>query len=151
MQQDIITPRPHHPVAGREKRLERQVADLQKKLVFSTAASSVETINGTKTLLRHVGDIPAKELNPIATDLLKSLGESIVTLISTADGKAAIIVAISDSLSAQHSAVDLVRLAAAAVGGAGGGGNKTMAQAGGPDGNAWQSALTAIRTTLAGT
>ncbi len=132
-----------------KKRLERQVADLQKKLVLSTAASSVETINGTQTLLRHVGDIPAKELKPIAIDLLKSLGESIVTLISTADGKAAIIVAVSDSLSAQHSAVDLVRLAAAAVGGAGGGGNKTMAQAGGPNGNAWQSALTAIRTSLA--
>ncbi len=131
-----------------KKRLERQVAELQKKLVLSTAAASVETINGTKTLLRHVGDIPAKELKPIASELLKSIGSGIAALIATTDGKAAIITAVSDDLSSSHSAVDLVRLAAAAVGGAGGGGNKTMAQAGGPDGNAWQAALAAIRNAL---
>ena len=128
-----------------KKRLERQVAELQKKLVMATA-TQFEDVGGIKAILRNVGDIPAKELRPIASDLLKTLGSGIVTLVSTADDKAAIVVAISDDV--PHSAVDLVRLAANAVGGQGGGGNKTVAQAGGPNGNHWKAALGAVRTAL---
>ncbi|HTJ91316.1 MAG TPA: alanine--tRNA ligase [Acidocella sp.] len=131
-----------------KKRLERQLSDLQKKLVLSTA-TEFETVGGLKLIARNVGEIPAKELRPIATDLLKGLGSGIVALISTAEQKAAIAVAVSDDLSAAHGAVDLVRAAAAAVGGSGGGGNKTMAQAGGPNGNQWEAALAAIRTAIA--
>jgi alanyl-tRNA synthetase len=132
-----------------KKRLERQVSELQKKLTLGAAASTVEDINGIKFAGRHVGEIPAKELKPIATALLKDLGPGIVALISTLDGKAAIITAVSDDLSEWHSAVDLVRAAAAAVGGSGGGGSKTLAQAGGPDGTNWEAALAAVRTALA--
>ena len=130
-----------------KKRLERQVAELQKKLVMATA-TQFEDVGGVKTILRNVGDIPAKELRPIATDLLKTLGSGLVTLVSTADDKAAIVVAVSDDLSAKHGAVDLVRAAAAAVGGQGGGGNKTVAQAGGPNGSQWKAALEAVRGAL---
>jgi alanyl-tRNA synthetase len=128
-----------------KKRLERQVADLQKKLVLATA-TSFEEVNGTKAALHHVGDVPAKELRPIATDLLKALGSGVVALVSSAEGKAAIIVAVSDDLA--FSAVELVRAAAAAVGGQGGGGNKAVAQAGGPEGGKWKAALSAIRSGL---
>ncbi len=131
-----------------KKRLERQLSDLQKKLVLSTA-TEFEMVGGLKLIARNVGEIPAKELRPIATDLLKGLGSGVVALISTAEQKAAIAIAVSDDLSTAHGAVDLVRAAAAAVGGSGGGGNKTMAQAGGPDGNKWEAALTAIRTAIA--
>jgi alanyl-tRNA synthetase len=130
-----------------KKRLERQVADLQKKLVLATATQT-EEIGGVKTILRNVGDIPAKELRPIATDLLKGIGSGVITLVSTAEQKAAIVVAVSDDVA--HSAVDLVRLAAGAVGGQGGGGSKSVAQAGGPEGNHWQAALNAVRAALAG-
>ena len=130
-----------------KKRLERQVAELQKKLVMATA-TQFEDVGGVKAILRNVGDIPAKELRPIATDLLKTLGSGIVALVSTADDKAAIVVAVSDDI--PHSAVDLVRLAAGAVGGQGGGGNKAVAQAGGPEGNQWKAALNAVRSALAG-
>jgi alanyl-tRNA synthetase len=130
-----------------KKRLERQVAELQRKLVMATATQT-EEIGGVQAILRNVGDIPAKELRPIATDLLKNLGTGIVTLVSTADDKAAIVVAVSDDLAAKHGAVDLVRLAASAVGGQGGGGNKAVAQAGGPNGNQWKTALDAVRGAL---
>ncbi len=130
-----------------KKRLERQVSELQKKLVLGSAGT-FEDIAGIKFSGRHVGDIAPKDLKPIATDLLKTLGSGIVALVSTQDGKAAIIIAVSDDLSGTHSAVDLVRAAAAAVGGSGGGGSKTMAQAGGPDGANWQAALGAIRNAL---
>ncbi|HUW81043.1 MAG TPA: alanine--tRNA ligase [Acidocella sp.] len=130
-----------------KKRLERQVSELQKKLVLGSAGT-FDDIAGIKFSGRHVGDIAPKDLKPIATDLLKTLGSGIVALVSTQDGKAAIIIAVSDDLSGTRSAVDLVRAAAAAVGGSGGGGSKTMAQAGGPDGANWQAALAAIRNAL---
>lgn len=130
-----------------KKRLERQVTELQKKLVLATA-SQHEDINGVPAILRNVGEIAAKDLRPIATDLLKQLGSGVVALVSTADQKTAIIIAVSDDQ--PHSAVDLVRAAAAASGGQGGGGNKAVAQAGAPDAAQANQALKAIKTVLAG-
>ncbi len=130
-----------------KKRLERQVAELQKKLVLATA-STFEDINGTRAILRNVGDVAAKELRPIATDLLKGLGSGIVALVSTAEQKTAIVVAVADDL--PQSAVDLVRAAAAAAGGQGGGGNKAVAQAGAPNTAQANAALAAIKSALVG-
>jgi alanyl-tRNA synthetase len=132
-----------------KKRLERQVAELQKKLTLADTTGGAEEIGGVPFIGRHVGDIAARELKPIAEAVLKNLGRGIVALVATADGKAAIITAVSEDLTAAHSAVDLVRLAAGAVGGAGGGGNKALAQAGGPQGRQWQAALDAVRTAIA--
>jgi alanyl-tRNA synthetase len=130
-----------------KKRLERQVSDLQKKLTLG-AAGGFETVAGIKFAGHHVGDIVPKDLKSIATDILKSLGSGIVALVSTAEQKAAIVVAVSEDLSTRHSAVELVRAAAAAVGGSGGGGNKTVAQAGGPDGARSKEALDTIKAAL---
>jgi alanyl-tRNA synthetase len=131
------------------KRLERQVAELQKKLALADAAGDVEEIGGVPFVGRHVGEVAARELKPIAEAMLKNLGRGIVALVATNDGKAAIITAVSEDLAGQHSAVELVRRAASAVGGAGGGGSKTMAQAGGPEGPHWQAALDAVRGAIA--
>lgn len=128
-----------------KKRLERQVAELQKKLVLATAKTH-ETINGVAAILHNVGDIAAKELRPIATELLKILGSGVVALVSTADQKTALVVAVSDDL--PYSAVDLARAAAQAAGGQGGGGNKAMAQAGAPDATQAKGALSAIKAAL---
>jgi alanyl-tRNA synthetase len=129
-----------------KKRLERQVSELQKKLALGGAANTVEDIHGVKFAGRHVGEVAARELKPIASAILKELGEGVVALVSTQDGKAAIIVAVSDGLA--QNAVELVRAGAAAAGGAGGGGSAKLAQAGGPDGASWQAALDAIRGAL---
>jgi alanyl-tRNA synthetase len=55
---------------------------------------------------------------------------------------------VTGDLVASHSAVDLVRIASAALGGKGGGGRPDMAQAGGPDGAKAEAALTAIEEAL---
>ena len=128
-----------------KKRLERQVAELQKRLVMATA-TQFEDISGIRAILRNVGDVAAKELRPIATDLLRGLGSGIVALVSTAEQKTAIVVAVSEDQ--PQSAVDLVRAAAAAAGGQGGGGNKAVAQAGAPSAAQANSALAAIRTGI---
>jgi alanyl-tRNA synthetase len=132
-----------------KRKLERQLADLQRKQALESAASQIETINGTKLVAQIVGDVAARDLKPLAETILKSIGSGIAALVSTIDGKTSIIVGVSPDLTPTHDAVTLVRAASQAAGGQGGGGKPNMAQAGGPDATRAAEALSAIRTALA--
>ncbi len=107
------------------------------------AASNVQDVGGIK-LDARVGDWPARDLKQMADELKKSIGSGVVALISTADGKASIVVGVTPDLTAKLNAVDLVKAAAEACGGKGGGGRPDMAQAGGPDITQAQQALEAL-------
>jgi alanyl-tRNA synthetase len=131
-----------------KKRLERQISDLQKKLALGAASGALETLAGIKFAGRNVGDVTPKDLKPLASDIMKSTGAEIVTLVSTAEGKASIIVAVAPHLTPRHNAVTLARAAAQAAGGTGGGGKPDLAQAGGPDANAAELAIAAVRELL---
>ena len=130
------------------RKLERQVADLQKKLATGGAAAETETVAGIAFAPRNLGDVAPRDLKGIAESIVKQLGSGVTALISTAEGKASVVVAVSPDLTARISAVDLVRAASAALGGKGGGGRADMAQAGGPDAGAADAALAAIRGVL---
>jgi alanyl-tRNA synthetase len=58
------------------------------------------------------------------------------------------VVGVTDDLTGRVSAVELVRVASAAVGGKGGGGRPDMAQAGGPDGHAANDAIAAVEQAI---
>jgi alanyl-tRNA synthetase len=131
------------------RRLEREVTDLRKKIATGATAQPDEDIAGIKFSGRNLGDIPPRDLKSLAEAIGKQSGSGVVALISTAEGKASIVVAVSPDLTARVSAVDLVRAASAAVGGKGGGGRPDLAQAGGPDATRAEAALTAVRTALA--
>ena len=131
------------------RKLEQQVVELQKKLVTGASAAQDEEIGGVKLAARNLGDVPARDLKGLADAILKQLGSGVVALVSTAEGKASIVVGVSADMTGKISAVDLVRAAAAAVGGKGGGGRPDMAQAGGPDAGQADAALDAIRAVLA--
>jgi alanyl-tRNA synthetase len=90
---------------------------------------------------RNLGDVPARDLKGLADAIAKQQGSGVVALVSTAEGKASIVVAVSPDLTGRTSAVDLVRAASAAVGGKGGGGRPDLAQAGGPGGTKADEAL----------
>ncbi len=133
------------------RRLERQGAELQKKLATGgTAAAGPETIAGVALAARNLGEIPARELKGLAETIGQQLGSGVVALVSTAEGKASIVIGVSADLRTRFSAVELVRAAAAAVGGKGGGGRPDLAQAGGPDAARADAALEAVRAALAG-
>jgi alanyl-tRNA synthetase len=139
-------------VAGlvEERRLlERQVAELQKKLATGGGPAAVEEVAGIRFAARNLGDVPARDLKGLAEAIGQQIGGGVVALVSTADGKASIVVGVAAELSGRISAVDLVRAASAAVGGKGGGGRPDMAQAGGPDGQGADAALAAVRSALA--
>ncbi|EFG85207.1 DHHA1 domain-containing protein, partial [Novacetimonas hansenii] len=129
--------------------MERQLSDLQRKLAAGgDGTPKVEDVAGTSFVARNVGDLPPKELKPLADSLRKEIGSGVVALVSTADGKGSIVVAVTTDRAEQVDAVALVRIASPAMGGKGGGGRRDMAQAGGPDISKAQAALDAIRAAL---
>ena len=130
------------------RRLERQVTELQKKLATGATAAEIEEVAGIRLAARNMGDVPARELKGLAEAIAQQLGSGVVALVSTAEGKASVVVAVSADLTARLSAVDLVRAASVAVGGKGGGGRPDLAQAGGPEAANADQALAAVRGLL---
>ncbi|HBK06224.1 MAG TPA: alanine--tRNA ligase, partial [Acetobacteraceae bacterium] len=130
------------------RKLQAQVGELQKKLATGGGAAAAEEVNGVMLSARNLGEVPAKDLKGLADAIGKQQGSGVVALVSTAEGKASIVVAVSADLTGRISAVDLVRAASAAVGGKGGGGRPDLAQAGGPDGDKADEALAAVRAAL---
>ena len=131
------------------RRLERQVNELQKKLATGGTAATIEDIGGVKLAARNMGEVPARDLKGLAEAIGKQMESGVVALVSTAEGKASIVVGVSADLTGRFNAVELVRVASAAVGGKGGGGRPDLAQAGGPDGHLAEAALAAVRAAMA--
>jgi alanyl-tRNA synthetase len=132
------------------RKLEREVSDLRKKLATGGGAAEVEEVAGLRVALRDLGEVPARDLKGLAEAILKGGTADIVALVSTAEAKASIVVAVAEAAKGRADAVALVRAAAAAVGGKGGGGRPDMAQAGGPDAAKAAEALAAVRAALSG-
>jgi alanyl-tRNA synthetase len=130
------------------RRLEAIVSDLRRQLATGGSLAAVEEINGIRLSARDMGDTPARDLKGLAEAIGKQLGSGVVALVSSAEGKASIVVGVSADLLGRLNAVDLVRKAAVALGGKGGGGRPEMAQAGGPDGGKTAEALAAVRAAL---
>jgi alanyl-tRNA synthetase len=132
------------------RKIEKKIADLRRKSATQSAsADEVKKIGGMNFAGRVLVGIPAKDLKPMADDLKKQIGSGVIVLIATEEGKASIVVAVTDDLTKKLSAVDLVKIGAAALGGKGGGGRPDMAQAGGPNAGAANDAVSAIEKILA--
>jgi alanyl-tRNA synthetase len=93
--------------------------------------------------------VQPKDLRSIVDDAKRKVGSGIVAIVGVSeDGKAGLVVGVTDDLTGRVSAVDLVRAGAEALGGKGGGGRPDMAQAGGPDGTNAEAAIEAIAEKL---
>jgi alanyl-tRNA synthetase len=138
------------------RKLERELADAKRKLAMgggqgSSADAGMREVAGVKFLGKAISGVDPKDLKGLADDGKASLGSGVVTLIGVSeDGKASAVVAVTPDLVERFSAVDLVRVASAALGGKGGGGRPDMAQAGGPDGSKADEAIEAVALALAG-
>ncbi len=135
------------------RRLERELADAKRALALGggaakTDASAPEQVGGMGFVGQVIAGLDAKNLRGLVDDAKKQLGSGVAVLVAVNDGRASVAVGVTDDLTARTSAVDLVRLAAAAVGGQGGGGRPDMAQAGGPDGAKAADAVAAVRAAL---
>jgi alanyl-tRNA synthetase len=113
------------------------------------AAPAVRQIGGINVLARAVEGVPPKDLRGLVDQGKREVGSGVVAIVGVNDGKAGLVVGVTDDLTGTISAVDLVRLGSAALGGSGGGGRPDLAQAGGPNGEAAEAALQAITGKIA--
>jgi len=132
-----------------KKQLEREITQLRQKLATSApAAQSSEQIGNINFIGRVLEDIPAKELKSTADTLRQNASSTVICLVAVNNGKATALVCLTDDLTDQMSAVDLVKIASAELGGKGGGGRADMAQAGGPDGSNAETAIEQVKASL---
>jgi len=132
------------------RRLERELSEARRQLATGGGGASTETtdVGGVTLAAKLLDGVPAKELKSMVDDLKGQIGSGVVAVVSNTDGKANVVVGVTEDIVSKISAVDLVRAGSAAVGGKGGGGRPDMAQAGGPDGANGQAALDAIAVLL---
>lgn len=133
--------------------LERELSDAKRKLAMGGgggAPSGPEVINGVNLIARVAEGVGGKELRALVDEAKSKIGSGVVIFIGTDAGKAGVAVGVTKDLTEKFSAVELVKVAAAAVGGQGGGGRPDMAQAGGPDADKANDALEAVRAALKG-
>jgi alanyl-tRNA synthetase len=132
------------------RKLERELSDARRAAASGGGAqkSAIKDIGGIKFAGRAVENIPAKDLKGLADDLKREIGSGVIAVVASADGKASLVVGVTEDLIKRFSAVDLVRLGAEALGGKGGGGRPDMAQAGGPDPSRAPDALAAIERAI---
>jgi alanyl-tRNA synthetase len=135
------------------RKLERDLADARKKLALggggsAGASAETETVAGAGFMGKSVSGVAPKDLKPLADEGKKTLGSGVVVFIGEADGKASVVVGVTEDLTRRFSAVDLVRVASAALGGQGGGGRPDMAQAGGPDASKADQAIAAVKAAM---
>jgi len=143
-------------VAGRvrtlvedRKRLERELADARRKLATAggSAGPAAKDVAGVRYVGQRVDGASAKDLKAMVDDLKQS-GEGIYAVVAVNEGKASLVVGVTESLLSSNNAVELVKSGAEVLGGKGGGGRPDMAQAGGPDGSKADDALDAIEKAI---
>ena len=134
------------------KKLERDLSQARQAIALGGSEKGgddgIAQIAGVEFLGRRLDGVPAKELRPMVDAAKQKLGTGVVAFVAVNEGKAALTIGVTDDLTERLSAVDLVRVGAAAVGGKGGGGRPDMAQAGGPDGEKADAALAAISAAI---
>ncbi len=136
------------------RQLEREMRDLRQQIAVGGGGPDGESdetrdIGGIAYLGRCLDGTPPRELRSIVDGLKGKLGSGVCAIVTVSNGKAALVVGVTDDLTDRVSAVNLARVGARALGGKGGGGRPDMAQAGGPDGSRAGSALKAIEGALA--
>ena len=134
------------------RRLERELAEAKKKLAMggpAEGAPAVRQIGAINLMARAVEGVAPKDLRGLVDQGKQQVGSGVVAIIGVSDGKAGLVVGVTDDLTDRISAVDLARLGSEALGGKGGGGRPDLAQAGGPDGSRAGAALKAIEDAVA--
>ena len=135
------------------KKLERELSQSRQSLALGGGETKdsderAKDVAGIKFTGRVLTGMPAKELRGMVDAAKQKLGSGVVAFVAVNEGKVALIIGVTNDLTERFSAIDLVRVGAAAVGGKGGGGRPDMAQAGGPNGDNANGALAAIEEAI---
>ena len=141
-------------LAEERKALANEVAQLRRELAMAGGAgqggAAAKDVGGRKFLAQVLQGVSGRDLPTLIDAHKAQLGSGAILLIADADGKAAVAAGVTDDLTADLSAVDMVKAAVAELGGKGGGGRPDMAQGGGPDAGNAAAAIAAAEKVVGG-
>jgi len=132
------------------KRLAREVDQLRMKSASSTMANineKIKDVRGVKVLTHRVDNLERPQMRTLVDQLRDKLGSGVVVLGSATDGKVALIVGVTKDLTSRVQAGKIIGPVAQKVGGSGGG-RPDMAEAGGKNPEALDSALAEVYTVV---
>ncbi|MBG5754576.1 alanine--tRNA ligase [Pseudomonas aeruginosa] len=119
----------------RNRSLEKELEQLKAKAASAAgddlSAAAVD-IKGAKVLAARLDGLDGKALLALVDQLKNKLGRAVILLGGELDGKVVLVAGVTQDLTGQLKAGELMKQAAAAVGGKGGG-RPDMAQGGGTD------------------
>jgi alanyl-tRNA synthetase len=132
------------------KRLARELDQARMKFASSSVASVIDSdsdkvkeVRGVKVLAHRVDNLERAQLRTLVDQLRDKLGSGVVVVGSAADGNVSLIAGVTKDLTSRIQAGKVVGAVAAKVGGKGGG-RPDLAEAGGKDVAALDSALAAV-------
>lgn len=135
----------------RQKKLEREVEALKAKAASGATADlagSAQDVNGVRVLASRLEGFDAKALRDAIDRLKQQLGDAVIVLAGTSEGKAALVAGVSGAAAGKVKAGELLSHVASQIGGKGGG-RPDLAQGGGEDGPALVSALKGVNDWVA--
>jgi len=128
------------------KRLARELDQARMKSASSSAANvsdKVKEVRGVKVLAHRVDNLERAQLRTLVDQLRDKLGSGVVVVGSAADGNVSLIAGVTKDLTSRIQAGKVVGAVAEKVGGKGGG-RPDLAEAGGKDAAALDSALDSV-------
>jgi alanyl-tRNA synthetase len=130
------------------KRLTRELDQARMKSASSSVASisdsgKVKEVRGVKVLAHRVDNLERAQLRTLVDQLRDKLGSGVVVVGSAADGNVSLIAGVTKDLTSRIQAGKVVGAVAEKVGGKGGG-RPDLAEAGGKDVAALDSALASV-------
>jgi alanyl-tRNA synthetase len=127
------------------KRLVRELDSARMKSASSSTANigeKIKDVRGVKVLAHRVDNLERAQMRTLIDQLREKIGSGVVVLGSASDGNVALIVGVTKDLTGKVSAGKVIGPVAQKVGGKGGG-RPDLAEAGGKDASALDSALDA--------
>ncbi len=132
------------------KRLQRELDQARMKQAASTVASvdeKVKDVRGVKVLAHRVDNLERPQMRTLVDQLRDKLGSGVVVLGSAGNGNVALVAAVTKDLTGRIQAGKVIGPVAQKVGGKGGG-RPDMAEAGGKNPEALDSALAEVYTVV---
>jgi len=133
------------------KNLNKQYDQLSIKNILSDKSKNIikdETINSVKIRFQKIIDLPPKDLRKLVDSGKKEIGEGIVVIFASKDGKIGLAVGVTSKFTNKYDAVKFAKIGSELIGGKGGGGRPDFAQAGGSDISKIEEAFAKIKSLI---
>ena len=133
-----------------KKELEKELESLKARMASKSVdniGDAIRQVNGVNVISQRVNIENPSQLRDLADKFKAKIKSGVILLGAESNGKALLISMVTDDLTKQYKAGDIVKAAAAVVGG-GGGGRPDMAQAGGTRPEHLEQALESVYKTM---